>query len=80
LHPAPPLRVNDPDTDESNASVVDELTEHQLLLLCPQALAFALKHKQWSESYCFYPIANFSLTPSNSSDLIGSRSRICAVK
>lgn len=62
LRPAPSVEVNDPNTDETNASVVDELTEHQLLLLCPQALAFALKHKQWSQPYCFYPITNFSLT------------------
>jgi hypothetical protein len=37
-------------------SVVEELTEHQFLLLCPETLAYALKHKQWSEPYRLYPI------------------------
>ncbi|KAJ5691938.1 hypothetical protein N7462_001361 [Penicillium macrosclerotiorum] len=32
---------------KDNAVAVDELTEHQLLLLCPEALAYALRYKQW---------------------------------
>ncbi|KAJ5489840.1 hypothetical protein N7453_010665 [Penicillium expansum] len=43
----PVLEYNDTDRVEFNGPVVDELTEHQLLLLCPQALAYALKHKKW---------------------------------
>ncbi|KAJ5658517.1 uncharacterized protein N7484_002166 [Penicillium longicatenatum] len=45
--PGPALEINDMDGGEFIDSVVDELTEHQLLLLCPEALAYALKHKQW---------------------------------
>ncbi|KAJ5368006.1 uncharacterized protein N7496_007766 [Penicillium cataractarum] len=44
---APALEINETDEDEFNAPVVDELTEHQLLLLTPHALAYVLKHKQW---------------------------------
>lgn len=47
----PGPKVNETDEVEFNAPVVDELTEHQLLLLSPHALAYALKHKQWSEPY-----------------------------
>ncbi|CAI7628266.1 unnamed protein product [Penicillium viridicatum] len=32
---------------EPSGPVVRELTEHQLLLLCPDALAYALRYKQW---------------------------------
>jgi hypothetical protein len=35
---------------EPSGPVASELTEQQLLLLCPDALAYALKHKQWSEA------------------------------
>ena len=35
---------------EPSGPVVGELTEHQLLLLCPDALAYALRHKEWSKA------------------------------
>lgn len=34
---------------EPSGPVVGELTEHQLLLLCPDVLAYALRHKEWSK-------------------------------
>lgn len=33
--------------EESSGPIVDELSEHQLLLLHPEASAYALKIKQW---------------------------------
>jgi hypothetical protein len=33
---------------EAGGSVVQQLTEHQLLLLCPDALAYGLRRKHWS--------------------------------
>lgn len=33
---------------EARESVVQQLTEHQLLLLCPEAFAYALRRKNWS--------------------------------
>jgi hypothetical protein len=33
---------------EAGGSVVEQLTEHQLLLLCPNALAYGLRRKHWS--------------------------------
>lgn len=42
-------RTEAPDAEPSGP-VVRELTEHQLLLLCPDALAYALRYKQWSEA------------------------------
>ncbi|KAH7469538.1 hypothetical protein FOMA001_g14298 [Fusarium oxysporum f. sp. matthiolae] len=32
---------------EAGGSVVEQLTEHQLLLLCPNALAYGLRRKHW---------------------------------
>ncbi|KAJ5452459.1 hypothetical protein N7445_000642 [Penicillium cf. griseofulvum] len=43
----PPVKFVDRDEVKFSGLVADELTEHQLLLLCPEALAYALKHKQW---------------------------------
>ena len=38
-----------PPNAEPSAPVVRELTEHQMLLLCPDAMAYALRQKEWSE-------------------------------
>lgn len=41
---------------EPRVNVTHKLTEHQLLLLCPVALAFALGTKQWSGTFLRYAI------------------------
>lgn len=45
----PVYETNNPPNAEPSAPVVRELTEHQMLLLCPDAMAYALRQKEWSE-------------------------------
>lgn len=41
---------------EAGGSVVQQLTEHQLLLLCPDALGYGLRRKRWSRLIPLFPI------------------------
>ena len=45
----PVYETNNPPNAGPSAPVVRELTEHQMLLLCPDSLAYALRRKEWSE-------------------------------
>ena len=38
---------------EAGDPVVQQLTEHQLLLLCPDVLAYGLRRKHWSRLIYF---------------------------
>lgn len=54
INPEPSfMHFSFPDRDgldnELAAPVVQELSEHQLLLLCPETLAYALSPKKWSK-------------------------------
>lgn len=45
-------RIGDAGSQGPSAMVNVELSEHQLLILCPRTQAFALKTKLWCESGC----------------------------